>query len=68
MAEPIGPKFSVGPDITPGKVKEWTNFQKFGCNEIRFKLFLKIHDIFCLFSFYNVYKEKMFTFETEDER
>ena len=26
----------------------------------------KIHDIFCLFLFYNVYKENMFTIEIED--
>ena len=30
--------------------------------------FYKIRDIFLLFLFYNVYKEKMFTIEIEDGR
>jgi len=25
-AEPIGPKFCVGPHVTPGKVYEWSKF------------------------------------------
>ena len=28
-AEPIGPKFCVGPHVTPGKGYEWSKFQKF---------------------------------------
>ena len=42
MADPIGPKFVVGPHVTPGKVYERSNFQKFAFNKIRF---LKIHEI-----------------------
>ena len=36
MAEPIGPNFFVRPRVTPGKVYELSNFQKFTPNEIRF--------------------------------
>ena len=28
MAEPIGPKFYVGPHVIPGKIYEWSKFQK----------------------------------------
>ena len=31
-------------------------------------LFCKIREIFCLFLFYNVHKESMFTIEIEDGR
>ena len=52
-AEPIGPKFFVGHHMTPGKVYEWSNFQKFASIKIRFlkikkksmKFFYKIHEI-----------------------
>ena len=46
MDEPIGPNFFVRPRVTPGKVYELSNFQKFTPNEIRFlknvKLFFLI--------------------------
>ena len=45
-AEPIGPKFFVGSRVTPGKVYEWSNFQKFASIKIRFLKILKIHNIF----------------------
>ena len=32
------------------------------------KLFYKVRKMFCLFLFYNVYKEKTFTIEIEDGR
>ena len=35
-AEPIGPKFFVGPRLAPGKVYEWPKFQKFASNKIWF--------------------------------
>ena len=55
-AEPIGPKFCVGPYMTLGKVCEWSKFQKLASSEIRFSL--KLIDFFlnpltfCLFLFY----------------
>ena len=73
-AELIGPKFCVGPHMTPpGKVYEWSKFQKFVTNKIWFILNLKIHNIFFkrelfLGLFYNVYKEKMFKIEMEEWR
>ena len=30
-AVPIGPKFSVGPNMAPGKVYEWSKFKKISC-------------------------------------
>ena len=45
-AEPIGPKFFVGSSVTPGQGYEWSNFQKFASIKIRFKIFLKIHEIY----------------------
>ena len=55
-AELIGPKFCVGPHMTPGKVYE-SKFQRFD-----------FHSIFNLVLFYNFHKEKMFTIEIEDGR
>jgi len=53
-AEPIGPKFCVGPHVTPGKVYEWSNPQTFfvvvlycttrRCSEINRQLKVKIED------------------------
>ena len=43
-AEPIGPKFFVGTRVTPWKVFEWSNFQKFASIKIRFLKILKIHE------------------------
>ena len=37
-AEPIGSIFSAGPHRTPGKVYEWSKFQKIASNKIRFSL------------------------------
>ena len=52
-AEPIGPKFCVGPDVTPGKVYEWLKFKKLA----KFTIFFLICKlIFVLF--YNVWKRK----------
>ena len=45
-AEPIGPKFCVGPHVTPGKVYGWSNFQKFASIKIRFLKILKFHEFF----------------------
>ena len=45
-AEPIGPNFFVGPHLTPGKVYEWSNFQKFATNKMRFLKIMKIHAFF----------------------
>jgi len=72
-AEPIGPKFFVGPLGTPGKVYESSNI----ClhqNSIVIKFFkiLKINEIFCenqriiFVLFYDVHKENMFTINLED--
>ena len=36
-AKPIGPEFCVGPHVTPGKVYEWSKFQK-----LMFKSFIFI--------------------------
>ena len=59
-AEPIGPKFCVEPHVAPGKVCEWSNFQKFASIKIRFLKILNIHEIiffksakFFLFCFIN---------------
>ena len=60
--EPIGPKFCVGPHLTPGRVINNQNLKKFASNKIGF---LKIL-IFFLVLFYNVSKEKIFTIEQED--
>ena len=68
MAEPIGPNFFVGPRVTPRKVYGLSNFQNFASIKILFCKILKIHEIFVLFLFYNVYKENMFTIEIEDGR
>ena len=68
VAEPIGPKFCVGPHMTPGKVYRWSYFQKGDINKIRYEGILKNVQIFLIKSakifkvcFYNVYNEKMFT-------
>jgi len=37
-AEPIGPKFCVGPHVAPGKVYKWSKFEKFASIKIRFSL------------------------------
>ena len=50
-----------------GKVFGWSNFQKCASNKFRLKLFENSRN-FCLFLFYNVYKEKMFTNKIEDGR
>ena len=56
-------------------VYRWSKFQKFASNTIRFSInFKNPRNIFtksakfCLFLFYNIYKEKMFTIEIEDGR
>ena len=56
--EPIGPKFCVGPCVTPGKVYRWSNFKKFVSNKIQSwkfckstKYFLQNLRIFLLFCF-----------------
>ena len=68
VAEPIRPKFFVGPHMTPGKVYRWSYFQKGDINKIRYEGILKNVQIFLIKSakifkvcFYNVYNEKMFT-------
>ena len=45
-AEPIGPKFCVGPHVASGNVYEWSRFQKFVSNKIRFLSNFEIHEIF----------------------
>ena len=67
-AEPIRPKFFVGPHMTPGLVYEWSKFQKFVSNKIRFSLNLKFRELLFGVYFYNVYKKKMFTIEIGDGR
>ena len=61
-----------GPRVTPGKGYGWSNCQNLASIKILFLKILKIHDIFykifCLFLFYNVNKENMFTVEKEDGR
>ena len=68
-AEPIGPKFCVGPYLTLGKVYRWSKFQKLAVNKIRVSLNLKIYEfifynlrtfLFLFYSVYNVFNEKMF--------
>ena len=77
-AEPIGPKFFVGPHGAPGKVYEWSKFQILVSIKIRSslnfwkfwkstKFFMKIRELF-LFLFYDVHKENMFTINLEDGR
>ena len=46
-AEPIGPKFCVGPHMTPGKVYKLSKFKKFASNKIRF-LINSNHGIFLI--------------------
>jgi len=36
MAEPIGAKFCVEPHMTPGKVYEYSKFQKYAANKVDF--------------------------------
>ena len=43
-AELIGPKFCVGPYVTPGKVYEWTKFQKFVFKSFLFFEILKMRE------------------------
>ena len=64
-AEPIGTKFCVGNQLTPGKVYEWSKFLKICFENTQF--ILENPQTF-LFLFYNVYKEKMFNIEIEDAR
>ena len=40
----LGPNFFVGPRVTPGRVYEWSNFQKCASNKIRFLKILKINE------------------------
>ena len=69
--EPIGSKFCVGPNMTPGKLCGSSKFQKQVSNKIRFLSNLKIHEFYFIKSanfsllYYNVYIEKMFTIENE---
>ena len=75
-AEPIRPKFCVGPHVSPGKVYEWSKFQIFDSIKIRFLLnfwkfwkstiFLLKSANFFFVLFYDVHKENMFTIEIED--
>ena len=66
-AEPIRPKFDVGPHVTPGKVYEWSKFQKFVFKSFMFlqnfenaqKNIMKSQTFFVLFVI--LYKEKMLT-------
>ena len=55
-AEPIGPKFCVGPHMTLGNVYGWKKFQKLPFNKILFRnmlksknFFPKIRELFMLF-------------------
>ena len=47
-AEPIWPKFCVGPHVTPGKVCKWSKFQKLVSRIISFSLNFENHEIFFL--------------------
>ena len=73
--EPNGPKFCVGPHMAPGKVYGWSKFQSFASKKILFswnfespRFFFPKSANFCLFLFYYLYIEKMFTIEMEDVR
>ena len=70
-------KFCVGPHITPGKVNEWSKYQKLASGKCRFLLnfknppkffFTKSANFFVFCFVYNVYKEKIFAIEIENER
>jgi len=76
-AEPIGPKFCVGPNVTPGEVYELPKLEKFVFKSFYFFLFFKILKSadFAIKSakfffplFFNVYNENTFTIEIEDGR
>ena len=63
--EPIGPKFVVGPRVTPSKVYGWMNFQKFHLNKIRFRKFWKstkfiLKSANFLFFCFTMYSERKF--------
>ena len=58
--ESIGPKFCVGPHVTPGEVNEWTKIQKFVLKCFIFvKNIMKSANFFCFC--FKMYKEKMVT-------
>ena len=66
----------MGPHMTPKKVYKWSKLQKLVSNKIRIllnfikstKFFYNISELFVLFLFYNVHKEKMLTIEIGDGR
>ena len=51
--------------ICKNSLKQNLIFENFNYQQI---CFYNIHEIFCLFLFYNVYKEKILTIEIEDRR
>ena len=47
MAEPIGPKFCVGPNMVPVKVYEWPKFQKISLQQSSISIkSKKMHEFF----------------------
>ena len=53
-AEPIGPKFCVGPHMTPGKVYGWTKFKNMPPPNLKIhEIFLKICELFLLYNVHN---------------
>ena len=64
-AELIRPKFCVGPQETPGKVYEWSKFQKFMFKSFYFVKFWKCtkkyYELRNLLFVFALYKEKMLT-------
>ena len=70
-ALPIGPNFFVGPHVTQREVDGGSSIQIFASNKFVFanfeiqQIFLRNPQHFCLFLFYNVYIEKMFTIKIE---
>ena len=62
-AELIGPKFCVGPHMTPGKVYGWSKFQKLFYTNLIFIKFWKYNNFF-----YNIRKLYCFCFKTYKKR
>ena len=72
-AEPIGPKFCVGPYMTPGKVYGKIKISKIIQQNSIFIKFWKLPNFFIKFAnflslFHNTYKEKMLTIKIESGR
>ena len=67
-AKLIGPKFCVGPHVTPGKVYEWSKNVNCNVKFLNIRDFLLKSANFFSSLFFNVYNENMFTIEIENGR